>query len=142
MRGYLLEQMRLPAAMIDQAHEDGLIYSDRRKNCVFLHDRNSAAFIINTQGKPFARNLGQDGNPFVLQGSDKTVYITGTPLEALSLKAIHPDSTILATGRFLHKDKLKPYLQAGVDIFWPRAGKNLAKNTPGIWLNTSPKLNA
>jgi len=68
----------------------------------------------------------------MLSGSDKTVYITGTPLEALSLKAVHPDSTILATGRFLHKNKLKPYLQTGADIFLAQGRNNLTKNTPGI----------
>jgi hypothetical protein len=35
VREYLVEKVKLPAAFIDQAHEDGLIYSDQRFNCVF-----------------------------------------------------------------------------------------------------------
>jgi hypothetical protein len=38
-------------------------------------------------------------------------------MEALSLKAIHPESTILVTGGQLDKDKLKPYLEGRERIF-------------------------
>ena len=105
-REFFVERMKLPAAVIDQAHEDSLVYSDRRKNCVFFRERDSGAYVINTQGKPFTRSLGQDGGPFMLSGSVKAVYITNTPIEALSFKAIHPDSTIMATGGLMLKDKL------------------------------------
>jgi hypothetical protein len=138
VRDFLVEQLKLPEAMIDQAHEDGLIYSDSRKNCVFLRDQESGTFVLTTKGRPFARSLGQDGGPFVLPGSDKAVYITDTPADALALKAIHPESTILATEGFLPKEKMKPYLEGREKIFLAlgrgKAGeeyvRNLAKNFP------------
>jgi hypothetical protein len=100
-----------------------LIYSDRRKNCVFLYDQERGALIVNFNGKPFTRSLGLGNDPYVLPGVDKTVYITDTPLEALNLKAMHPDSTILATGGitptggFMTKERLKPYLEGREKIF-------------------------
>jgi hypothetical protein len=117
VREYLVDQMQLPADLVDKSHEDGLIYSDNRRNCVFLRDQDSGAFIINTKGQPFTRTLGDDGNPVVLPGSDKAVYITDSPMEALSLKTMHPESTILAIGELPDKNKLKPYLEDRARIF-------------------------
>jgi hypothetical protein len=138
VREYLVEEMQLPATLIDQAHDDGLIYSDHRKNCVFLRDQDSGAFIINTKGKPFARSLGHNSGPYVLPGSDNIVYLTDTPMEALSLKAINPDSTVLATGGFFHKDNLKPHLEGKAKIILARGrdekdeeyARYLAQNYP------------
>jgi len=117
VRKYLVEQMQFPADIIDQAHEDGLIYSDQRKNCVILRDQDNGAFIFNTTGKQFSRNLGQNDKPFVLLGSDKSIYITDTLMEALSLKAMHPESTILATQGLRHIKQVRPYLEGQAEIF-------------------------
>jgi hypothetical protein len=46
-----------------------------------FQERDSGAFISNTKGKPFMRNLGHDDVPFALPGSDKAVYLTDTPME-------------------------------------------------------------
>ena len=40
---------------------------------------------------------------------------------------MHSDSTILATGRFLHKNKLKPYLQTGADFFLAQGQEQLGE---------------
>jgi hypothetical protein len=102
---------------VDKLHQDGLVYSDRRKDAVFPKTQDTGAFKIGLGPKTFTQNLGRDSGPYVLPGSDSAVYITDTPLEGLSLKLLHPDSTILATGGFLTLDKLKPYLDGKKEIF-------------------------
>jgi hypothetical protein len=117
VQGYLRDKLKLPGYLLAKAHETGMLYSDRRMNCVFLRDKDSGAFTFNINGRePFGRSLGSAEAPYLLPGSDNTVYITGSPLEALCLKALRPDSTILATGGIMSVDKLKPYL-AGREIF-------------------------
>jgi len=116
VREFLVDQLELPASLIDQVHEGGLIYSDRQKNCVFSSDQDSGAFIVNSRGKPFSRCLGDDSGLYVLPGSDKDVYITDSPVEALSLKAMHPESTIIATGSQLDGDKLRPHMKGRARI--------------------------
>ena len=110
VREFLIERMKLPSVLVDQMHDDGLIFSDRRYNCVFRRDGDSGLFKIGTGDRPFSQSLGKDGNPFVIPGSDNKVYITDSPLEAISLKLMRPDSAVLATGGFMQADKLKPYL--------------------------------
>jgi len=110
VREYLINDVKLPAKFIDQAHEDSLLFSDQRFNCVFPRDNQSGVFKVGISDKPFNQTLGKNGAPFVIPGSDNKVYITDSPLEALSLKLLRPDSTIIATGEFMPADKLKPYL--------------------------------
>lgn len=110
VRGYLVNKMKLPAAFVDQANEHGLIFSDQRSNCIFPRDKASGVFKIGTGDKAFKQSLGKDGEPFIIPGTDNKVVVTDSPLEALSLKVMHPDSAILATGGFMLADKLKPYL--------------------------------
>jgi FtsZ-binding cell division protein ZapB len=110
VRDYLVNKVKLPTAFVDQLHEDGLIFSDHRYNCVFPRDNATGVFKIGTGNKPFKQTLGKDGGPFVINGSNDKVHIVDSPMEALSLKLMQPDSTILATGGFMLADKLKPYL--------------------------------
>jgi len=109
--GYLTLKMKLPEAFVNQAHSQGLIFSDPRGNCVFARDKDSGLFKIGTGDKPFKQSLGKGGEPFTMPGTDGKVFITDSPLEALALKAMQPDSTVLATGGFMMADKLKPYLE-------------------------------
>jgi hypothetical protein len=90
VREYLLDQMQLPATVVDQAHDNGLLYSDNRRNVVFLREQDSGAFISSTKGRTFTRSLGHDDVPFALPGSDKAVYLIDTPMDALSLKPCTP----------------------------------------------------
>ena len=109
--GYLTMKLKLPTTFIEAAHNQGLIFSDSRGNCVFVRDNESGLFKIGTGNKPFRQSLGKGGEPFVMPGTDSKAYVTESPLEALSLKLMHPDSTVLATGDFMTTEKLKPYLE-------------------------------
>ena len=110
VRDYLVNKVKLPATFVDQLHDDGLIFSDHRYHCVFPRDNASGVFKLGTGTKPFKQSLGKDGGPFVIHGDGDKVHIVDSPMEALSLKAMQPDSTILATNGFMQPDKLKPYL--------------------------------
>jgi len=45
-----------------------------------------------------------------MPGNDGKAFVTDSPLEALAIKAMQPDSTVMATNGFMKADKLKPYL--------------------------------
>ena len=109
--GYLTLKMRLPTAFVEEAHARGLIFSDPRGNCVFARNNDSGLFKVGIGNKPFNQSLGKGGEPFVMPGTDGKVFITDSPLEALSLKLMRPDSTVLATGEFMTAEKMKPYLE-------------------------------
>jgi hypothetical protein len=117
VREYLVERLQLPAAMIDQAHEGVLINSERLMIYVPHRVLDNEALINSSKAKLFSWNPGQAAGPCLLPGSDKSIYITDTAVEAFCLKAIHPDSAILAVEGLLNKDKLKPYLEGRTDIF-------------------------
>jgi len=109
--GYLTMKLKLPEPFVDQAHGQGLVFSDPCGNCVFARDQDSGVFKIGAGDKPFRQSLGKGGEPFVMSGSDGKVFVADSPLEALALKAMQPDSTVLATNGFMSAEKLKPYLE-------------------------------
>lgn len=115
-RHYLCEVRKIPARIVDWAHEKGLVFSDGRANCVFARDKESGVFKRGTGDRPFKQTLGQGGLPFVLPGADDKVFVTEAPIDALSLKAMVPESTILATGGNMPPERLKPYLE-GKSVF-------------------------
>ena len=108
--GYLTLKMKMPTAFVEEAHNQGLVFSDPRSNCVFACHNDSGLFKVGTGDRPFNQSLGKDGEPFVMPGIDGKVFVTTSPLEALSLKAMQPNSTVMATGGYMSADKLKPYL--------------------------------
>ncbi|MDL2226479.1 hypothetical protein LJB86_02345, partial [Deltaproteobacteria bacterium OttesenSCG-928-M10] len=110
VRNHLIRKLKFQPDFIDQAHENGLIFSDQRSNIVFPRADNSGVFKIGAGDKPFNQSLGKDGGPFVMPGTNNKAYIVESPMEALNLKAMTPDSTIIATNGFMQPDKLKPYL--------------------------------
>ena len=110
-RNYLVGQRGLPANLVDTAHNHGLIYSDKRSNCVFPCDKNSGAFIRGTGEQPFKRTIGQGHLPYVIPGRDKSVIVAESAIDALTLKALHPKASVIATGGNMPLDRLKPYLE-------------------------------
>lgn len=109
-RHYLCEARKIPARIVDWAHEKGLVFSDNRGNCVFARDKGSGVFKRGTGEQPFKQTLGQGGLPFVLPGTENKVYVTEAPIDALSLKLVAPEGSILATGGNMPVERLKPYL--------------------------------
>jgi len=130
VRHYLSEVRKIPAKLVDWAHEKGLIFSDSRSNCVFARDKESGVFKRGTGELPFKQTIGQEGLPFVLPGSDHKVYVTEGPIDALTLKATSSESTVLATGGHMPVERLAPYLE-GKEIYLAqdndRAGREQAQ---------------
>ena len=130
VRDYLCEERKLPPEVVDQAHDQGLVYSDNRANCVFARDQGTGVFKRGSGEMPFKQTLGREGLPFVLPGTNGKVYVTEAPIDALTLKSKAPKSTILATGGHMPIERLVPYLE-GKEIFLAqdndRPGKELAR---------------
>jgi hypothetical protein len=113
-RAYLVNKRRIPAELVDQLHEQGLIYSDERANLVFKQDDDTGCFKRGSydpeNGPPFKQTLGRGGKPFVLAGQ-RALYVTEGPIDALALKALYPESTVIATGGNCPLERLQPYFQ-------------------------------
>jgi hypothetical protein len=151
---------KIPAGLVDKAHERGLIYSDERANLVFKRDGDTGCFKRGSYNpkdrSAFKQTLGRNGKPFKLKGTDGTVYVTEGPIDALALKAMHPSSTVLATGGNCPPEALRPYFgiatqhlyaahdgdDAGnvqayrlmaeyIGHFGPQAGARVERHSPG-----------
>ncbi len=116
IRDYLTNERKLPAQLIDAANAKGLVYSDRRGNCVFPCDQESGAFMRGTGPQPFKRTLGQGHLPYHLKGSDNRVIVAESAIDALTLKAMHPASSVIATGGNMPLERLKPYVE-GKEVY-------------------------
>ena len=135
-KAYLVEVRKIPAGLVDRAHALGLIYSDERCNLVFKRDGDSGCFkrgSYDPRDRPaFKQSLGRDALPFVLNGTDGAVYVTEGPIDALALKALHPTSTVLATGGNCPLERLTPYLDRATERIYlahdrDEAGEQQAK---------------
>lgn len=59
--------------------------------------------------------MGQGHLPYSLKGNDNKVFVAESAIDALSLKAMHPASAVLATGGNM-PPRLKPYLE-GKEVY-------------------------
>ena len=116
VRDYLTRERKLPAKLVGAAHEQRLVYSDQRGNCVFPCDKESGAFLRGSGKQPFKRTMGQGHLPYSLKGTDNKVFVAESAIDALSLKAMHPASAVLATGGNMPPERLKPYLE-GKEVY-------------------------
>lgn len=118
---YLIDVRKIPDQLVYWAHKRGIIYSDERANLVFVRDDKNGCFkrgsydpttknADGTRKAAFKQTLGKDGKPFLLHGTDGDLYITEGPIDALSLKSMFPDSTVMATGGNFRIEALTPYL--------------------------------
>lgn len=101
VRRYLVEERALPDELVDWAHQLGLLYADDRANAVFVRDGGGCfkRGSYDPKGKPaFKQTLGRDAGAFVLPGNADKVIVCEGAIDALSLKAISPEATVLATG--------------------------------------------
>ena len=126
---YLTQERKLPDRLVEAAHAKGLIYSDRRGNCVFPCDKESGAFIRGTGAQSFKRTMGQGHLPYALKGTDNKIIVTESAIDALTLKTMHPMSAVIATGGNMALERLKPYL-GGKTVYLAhdkdKAGENQA----------------
>lgn len=112
-RRYLEDVRKIPGKLIDWASKRGLIFADEWANLVFIRDGGGCfkRGSYDPKDRPaFKQTLGRDAGPMVLPGTDGRVFVTEGPIDAFTLKAINPASTVLATGGSCPLERLKPYL--------------------------------
>jgi hypothetical protein len=108
---YLTYIRKIPENIINQLHNDSLLWSDKNKNCVFPRDLGTGAYLRGTlSGFSFKRTLGINGRPYVIPGENMKI-ITEAPIDAISLRYYYPKATIIATGGRIGFDKILPYLE-------------------------------
>lgn len=97
VRHYLIEARRLPASLVDELHQKGVVYADSRRNAVFLRANNqrqiTGANLRGTIGnfKGLAKGTHRDNGWFNFsQGEGKLarVVLTESPIDAVSLAAL------------------------------------------------------
>jgi hypothetical protein len=112
VRTYLLEERGLPAALVDELHERGLVYADARQNAVFLrHDEDgqpTGAFLRGTDpDRPFkglAAGTERERGWFHFTVGDRGVpqlVLTESAIDALSYYAlVHGNTPLAGSGAY------------------------------------------
>jgi len=103
VKRYLTETRKLDANLIDKLHAEGKVISDGRRNAVFIREGKTGCFKRGSYdpeppAKPFRQTIGKDGAPFYLPGSDGKLYICESAIDSITLKQMHPESAVIATG--------------------------------------------
>jgi len=116
-----LEQVRgIPPRLSDWLHRRGLVYSDARANAVFTRE-GGGAFVRGTgSGSTFKRTIGRaDAGTFTLPGDPAAgVWIVEGPVDALAIKAQHPDALVLTTGgNLIGPAQLSKRVPPGAKVF-------------------------
>jgi conjugative relaxase-like TrwC/TraI family protein len=102
VRQYLVEQRCLPTQLVDKLATAGKVYADSSGNAVFLHTANqrringATIFDIKSKGLNCQLALGADNGVGYFQfsqgkGKLSRVFLTDSPLEAMSLAALEQD---------------------------------------------------
>jgi hypothetical protein len=95
VRSYLVDERRLPVALVDELHSQGLVYADARRNAVFMRRDGEgmitgAALRGTRPGAPFkglAAGTSRDAGWFFFQVGDRgtpQLILTESPIDALS----------------------------------------------------------
>ncbi|MBD2091831.1 plasmid recombination protein [Microcoleus sp. FACHB-1515] len=100
VRNYLIQKRKLPSALIDRLHEDGLLYADKHQNAVFLRmsfeGEVTGASLRGTAGennsfKGLAAGTRRTQGCFMV-GADnpERAVICESPIDALSYAVLYP----------------------------------------------------
>lgn len=140
VRQYLTEVRALPEKIVDALHDEGKVYADSRGNCVFLRAK-AGAFIRGTvEEQPWKQTIGgKSCGPFVIEGHDRETVFVESPIDAISLKVLRPETgrIIALGGNLLSPDDVADYVRsknvlAGFDR--DIAGETLAHKVYLKWL--------
>jgi hypothetical protein len=94
-------------------HEERLILSDKWGGAIFVCDKASGAFHVNTRGlrwNPKLNSPEKRALPFYLPGTLKETIIAETPVKALKAKTNY-QGTVLVLGMLSPPQTLAPYLK-------------------------------
>lgn len=114
VRRYLVRERGLPASLINGLIDEGKIYADPKRNCVFISP--AAAEIRSTSGPAFkgcCTGSQTDISGFramhVPAASESTVALVEAAIDALSYRALYPGRFTMSTngsGRFILQFKV------------------------------------
>lgn len=99
---YLNEVRKIPRKLIGHLFATGRLIADSFGNAVFPRFKGGA-FKRGTRSKFYQTVGGKSSGAYVLAGSSNRTVFTESPIDALTLKAIEPQSTIIALGGNLLK---------------------------------------
>ncbi|MDR1086579.1 MAG: hypothetical protein LBP22_17415 [Deltaproteobacteria bacterium] len=113
VREYLLDEFKLPDEIIDQARQEGRIFSVRTGVIIFNCDSDSGMFFMPLYDAqklpPYLESPVPGSGPWILPGPKSALLITDNTIEALALKAFYPDNPVMAAGRHMLLSELEPY---------------------------------
>jgi hypothetical protein len=92
---YLCKARAIPARIVQEVIDLGLLYQDIRGNCVFVCMDSKAAVLRGTMDKVQWRGMveGSDASyPWVLLGQSPNVVFCESPIDCLSFSALFPQS--------------------------------------------------
>lgn len=117
VKAWLRDVRAIPSKLADWLHSQKRLYSDSRNNAVFLR-AEGGAFLRGTTSAKFFRTIGgKDCGPYIVPGDDSQVIICEAPVDALSLKAIHPNAKVIAIGgNLLTPEDIKKHIQDGAKV--------------------------
>jgi 5S rRNA maturation endonuclease (ribonuclease M5) len=101
VKAFLVDQRKLPARLVDWLRKTDLLRADSRNNAVFRRTGAvEGAFARGTGPAKFHRTYGgKEAGPFTINGGERGhVFLCESAIDACSLKALYPSSTIHALG--------------------------------------------
>ena len=97
VKNYLVEKRSIPVKLVMELKVKGLLYSDSVGNAVFKRKKNGA-FLRGTGIKHFFKTIGKKSEgPFEVPGQGD-IYLCESPIDAISIKAMHPEAHAIALG--------------------------------------------
>jgi hypothetical protein len=126
VRNYLAEDFGLPLGVLEAAHANRAILTTPLNMIVFVCAGLTGMFFMfvqKTGGKlPNVERPYAESHPFHLHGTGEPVYLTDHPIEALSLKALYPESPVMAIGELSPPEAVSSYLNGRKAIATVRPG--------------------
>lgn len=140
VRTWLQDARALPSRLVDWLHKQRVVYSDSRNNAVFPRAAGGA-FVRGTTATKFHRTVGgKECGPYVIPAiaGNKTVVICEAAIDACSLKALHPQAQIIATGgNLLSPQDIKKHIPADAEVILAfdadEQGKVFEQQAKAIW---------
>lgn len=98
VKTYLSSIRKIPSALVDALIKAKKLIADHLGNAVFPREKGGY-FKRGTKGKKFFQTVGGKGcGAYVIAGTSDRVIFTESPIDALSLKAVHTQDSVIAIG--------------------------------------------
>lgn len=87
VKEYLTDKRKIDPKLVNKLFEDGLLYADKKSNCVFVNEQKTFAFIRGTyEGKKYVANRGNVDFLNYDFGKSNDVYLFESAIDALSFR--------------------------------------------------------